>query len=74
MKWDGKGLKQMSKRDKATLAKDLTTLSEAIQTDHSAGSALPTATFWRLKTAAQDAKRFLRRRHNGTTNRATDDD
>ena len=57
----------MNGRDKATLAKDLTTLSESIQTDNSAGAALPTMTFWRLKTAAQDARRFLRRRHNGKT-------
>jgi hypothetical protein len=64
MKWTGKEMRQMSGRDKAALAKDLTTLSEALQTDQSAGAALPTGTFWRLRTAAQDARRFLGRRRS----------
>jgi len=62
MRWDGKEMRQMNGRDRTTLAKDLTTLSEALQTDRAPGAALPTATYWRLRTAAQDGLRFLRRR------------
>jgi hypothetical protein len=62
MKRDRTEMRQMNERDKTALAKDLGKLSEALQTDQSTGAPLPTGTFWRLRIAAQDARRFLGRR------------
>ena len=64
MRWDGKGAARPMKQDRQKLARDLTALSEALETDHSPGEALPMKLYWDLRYKARDGLKFLERRRS----------